>query len=143
VIADRSRYSISAEQSAAADDRCSTALRGSTSHKRRSLLNNGVGFQSNEGLVQYVLIIHEVADYAAWKAVFDQAAQIRKEAGEISYQLLRKESDANQVVHFSRWSSLAEARRFFESPEVSEIRRKAGVKAPEFIYLHELEHGNL
>jgi hypothetical protein len=37
--------------------------------------------------MQYVLIIHEVETYTAWKAVFDQAAGIRKQAGEISYQL--------------------------------------------------------
>lgn len=93
--------------------------------------------------MQYVLIIHEVADYPAWKSVFDRAATLRKEAGEIRYQLLREQSDANQVVHFSEWSSLESARRFFESPEVAEIRRKAGVKAPNFIYLQELEHGVL
>ena len=29
----------------------------------------------------YVLIIHEVAAYPAWKAVFDRAAAIRKRAG--------------------------------------------------------------
>lgn len=28
----------------------------------------------------HVLIIHEVADYSAWKKIFDQAALIRKEA---------------------------------------------------------------
>ena len=39
--------------------------------------------------MQHVLIIHEVESYPAWKAVFDQAADIRKLAGEISYQLLR------------------------------------------------------
>jgi heme-degrading monooxygenase HmoA len=93
--------------------------------------------------VLYVLIIHEVENYAAWKAVFDRAAQIRKEAGEISFQLLREQSDPNKIVHFSRWSSLESARRFFESPELVEIRRNAGVKAPEFVYLHELEHGSL
>lgn len=93
--------------------------------------------------MKYVLIIHEVADYPAWKTVFDRAANIRKEAGEIRYQLLREQSDANQIVHFSQWSSLENARRFFESPEVAEIRRKAGVKAPNFIYLEELEHGIL
>ena len=32
-----------------------------------------------------VLIIHEVADYAAWKRVFDDAAGMRKRAGEIRY----------------------------------------------------------
>lgn len=91
----------------------------------------------------YVLIIHEVAAYPAWKTVFDQAANIRKSAGEISYQLLRYDNDANNIVHFSQWSSLDNARLFFESPELVEIRKKAGVKAPSFIYLEEIEHGVL
>lgn len=93
--------------------------------------------------MQSVLIIHEVESYAAWKAVFDRAAGIRKAAGEISYQLLRFDTDANRVVHFSVWSSLQNARQFFESPELVEIRRQAGVKAPEFHYLEELERGTL
>jgi quinol monooxygenase YgiN len=88
----------------------------------------------------HVLIIHEVADYAAWKIIFDQAAGIRKTAGEISYQLLRYDTDANNIVHFSAWTALDAARRFFESPELVVIREKAGVKAPEFIYLQEIEH---
>ncbi len=91
----------------------------------------------------HVLIIHEVESYPAWKAIFDQAAEIRKSAGEISYQLLLYDHDANQIVHFSKWSSLENARRFFESPELVAIRKKAGVKAPEFIYLQEIEGGLL
>jgi quinol monooxygenase YgiN len=93
--------------------------------------------------MQYVLIIHEVEAYPAWKAIFDQAADIRKNAGEISYQLLRYDNDANNIVHFSKWTSLESARRFFESPELVEIRKQAGVKAPNFIYLHEIERGVL
>jgi len=93
--------------------------------------------------MQHVLIIHEVEDYRLWKGVFDQAAGVRKKAGEISYQLLRYDDDARHIVHFSEWSSLAEARRFFESPELVRIRREAGVKAPEFIYLEEIERGIL
>ena len=93
--------------------------------------------------MQHVLIIHEVEAYPAWKTIFDQAAQLRKDAGEISYQLLRYDNDANNIVHFSRWSSLDNARRFFESPELVEIRAKAGVKAPSFIYLEEIEQGIL
>ncbi len=91
----------------------------------------------------HVLIIHEVESYPAWKIVFDQAAEIRKSAGEISYQLLRYDHDADHIVHFSKWSSLENARRFFESPELVAIRKKAGVKAPEFIYLQEIERGLL
>jgi quinol monooxygenase YgiN len=93
--------------------------------------------------MDYVLIIHEVADYAAWKRVFDNAAGMRKSAGEIRYRLLRRETDGNNIVHFSQWSSLAAARRFFESPELVQIRKDAGVRAPEFIYLDEIEHGVL
>ena len=91
----------------------------------------------------HVLIIHEVEAYPAWKAIFDQAADIRKHAGEISYQLLRYENDANHIVHFSEWTSLDDARRFFESPELVAIRNQAGVKAPAFIYLLEIERGAL
>ena len=91
----------------------------------------------------HVLIIHEVEAYPAWKAVFDGAADLRKRAGEISYQLLRYDQDANRLLHFSAWSSLENARRFFESPELVELRRAAGVKAPDFLYLEEIERGVL
>ncbi len=93
--------------------------------------------------MQYVLIIHEVADYPAWKKVFDSAAGIRKAAGERSYQVLKYETDANKIVHFSAWTSIAAAKTFFESPQLVQIRREAGVKAPEFIYLEPLEAGTL
>ena len=91
----------------------------------------------------FVLIIHKVADYPAWKTVFDNAAALRRDAGEESYQLLRTDTDANRIVHFSRWRSLAAACAFFESERVVQIRKDAGVEAPEFIYLEELEHGTL
>jgi quinol monooxygenase YgiN len=93
--------------------------------------------------VQYVLIIHEVVDYPAWKQIFDKAADIRKQAGEISYQVLKYENDANKIVHFSAWTSIAAAKRFFESPQLVKIRAEAGVKSPDFIYLEQIESGTL
>lgn len=93
--------------------------------------------------MQYVLIIHEVEDYPAWKKIFDNAAGIRKEAGERTYQVLKYESDANKIVHFSQWTSLESAKAFFESPKLVQIRKEAGVKAPEFIYLDQVEQGVL
>ena len=93
--------------------------------------------------MDYVLIIHEVENYEAWKKIFDGAAAIRKEAGEQSYQVLKCPDERNKIVHFSRWQSLAGAREFFESPELVEIRLRAGVKAPQFIYLNQIEEGVL
>ena len=94
-------------------------------------------------MLPHVLIIHEVADYAAWKIIFDRASDIRKEAGERTYQILRYESDPNKIVHFSTWTSTEAARSFFESPRLVQIRKEAGVKAPDFIYLEELAAGTL
>ena len=93
--------------------------------------------------MSHVLIIHEVVNYDAWKKVFDGAAGIRREAGERSYQVLRYENEPQRIVHFSVWTSHADARAFFESPRLVKIREEAGVKAPEFIYLEELESGKL
>jgi quinol monooxygenase YgiN len=93
--------------------------------------------------MQYVLIIHEVENYEAWKQVFDQAESIRKEAGERSYQVLKYDNEPNKIVHFSAWTSTTDARAFFESPALVKIREEAGVKAPEFIYLDQLESGVL
>jgi quinol monooxygenase YgiN len=93
--------------------------------------------------VQYVLIIHEVADYPIWKNIFDGAATIRKQAGEISYQLFKYQNEPNKIVHFSEWTSIENAQKFFESPELVKIRQEAGVKSPDFIYLEQLESGLL
>lgn len=93
--------------------------------------------------MQYVLIIHEVEDYGAWKKVFDNAAGIRQEAGERSYQVLKYENEPNKIVHFSAWTSIRDAKDFFESPKLVKIRKEAGVRAPDFIYLDELESGIL
>jgi len=87
----------------------------------------------------HVLIIHRVADYPACKRVFDTAATMRKTAGEHSYQILRERQDAKMIVHFSTWSSHDDATRFFPSPELEQIRRNAGVRAPNFNCLHRRE----
>ncbi|HAX76053.1 MAG TPA: antibiotic biosynthesis monooxygenase [Cyanobacteria bacterium UBA11372] len=93
--------------------------------------------------MQYVLIIHEVENYDSWKKVFDDASDIRRAAGERAYQVLKYENDPNKVVHFSSWTSIEDAKRFFESPKLVKIRTEAGVKSPEFIYLEQLESGTL
>jgi quinol monooxygenase YgiN len=93
--------------------------------------------------MQCVLIIHEVEDYKSWKNFFDNAADIRKHAGERTYQVLKYENNPNKIVHFSTWTSIDAAKQFFESPKLIEIRMEAGVKSPEFIYLDQLESGVL
>ncbi len=93
--------------------------------------------------LQHVLIIHEVEDYKAWKKIFDNASTIRKEAGEISFQIFKYENEPNKIVHFSLWNDIENAKQFFNSPKLVQIRSDAGVKSPDFIYLDLLESGIL
>jgi quinol monooxygenase YgiN len=90
-----------------------------------------------------VLILHEVRDYPHWHRIFTAAAPLRKAAGERSYQVLREAAQPNLIIHFSVWSSHADARRFFESPRLVQIREEAGVDAPRFLYLQQVDAGVL
>ena len=63
--------------------------------------------------MEYVLIIHDVEDYAAWKVIFDEAASLRAQAGELSYQVLKYQNQANRIVHFSKWWFARKGARFF------------------------------
>ncbi|MFA5921705.1 MAG: antibiotic biosynthesis monooxygenase [Methylococcaceae bacterium] len=77
------------------------------------------------------------------KKNFDVTAPIRKNAREQSYHVLKSDTNPNKIVHFSKWSSTSDAKAFFESAKLVEIRKQAGVKTPEFIYLELLEDGVL
>ncbi len=93
--------------------------------------------------MEYVLIVHDVENYEAWKDIFDAAAEIRAAAGEIRFQVLSSTGDPNRIVHFSRWTSAQAARQFFESDDLVRIRQAAGVKSPQFLYLQERDAGDL
>ncbi len=91
----------------------------------------------------FVLITHEVEDYSFWKKGFDEAAVLRKNAGEIEFQILKYEGNPKVIVHFSKWRSLQAAKSFFESDEVELIREQLGVQRPKFVYLDRIEQGTL
>lgn len=93
--------------------------------------------------IHRVLIIHRVADVAAWQVVFNDAAGLRRTAGEQEYEVLRSVDDPQLVVHVSTWTSVDAARRFFESTRLVAIRAMAGVEAPQFFYLHTIDLGTL
>lgn len=93
--------------------------------------------------MNWVIVIHRVDDLEAWQRIFDEAAPLRRAAGEREYRVMCSQDDRNEVVHLARWSSLQEARAFFESPEVVAIRARAGVHPPRFLYLDELAAGEL
>lgn len=94
-------------------------------------------------MTKHVLIVHKVADYERWRTIFEEAAPLRKAAGELRYHLLAAADDGNQIIHYSQWTTLEAARAFFESDRLVQIRKSAGVEAPQFHYLNLIEEREL
>lgn len=92
----------------------------------------------------FVLItLHKVEDYAKWKTEFDSDIDMRKEAGEKSYQIFHTDDDPNNLAILFEWDSLDNARKFMESNELREKMQKGGVIGePEIRFLEEVEKGS-
>jgi hypothetical protein len=86
-----------------------------------------------------VLIHHEVADYAAWKALFDSAYDWRRKNGERNCRIFRSAGNVNDLTLFFEWESLEKARAFIASEELKTRMASAGVKgAPRVEFLTEV-----
>ena len=77
-----------------------------------------------------VLIHHEVADYSAWKAVFNSAFEWRRKHGERKCRIFRSARNVNDLTLFLEWESLDSARAFIASDELKAKMANAGVKEP-------------
>lgn len=87
----------------------------------------------------HVLVRHRVANFEAWKAVFDEAFMLRKSAGERNFHLYREVNDPSDLTLFFEWESAAMAERFLQSDQLKTAMQKAGVQGePEFHILQEL-----
>lgn len=92
----------------------------------------------------HVLIRHRVDSFDDWKAVFENFADVRKSSGELSYQVLRKDEDSENLYLLFEWDTTDNAREFLESSRLKETMEKAGVtEAPEIHFLNEAIRGTL
>ena len=86
-----------------------------------------------------VLVQHEVADYPAWKAMFDAALDIRHKSGERSCRIFRTAGSVDNLTLLFEWDNLDRAKEFFASELVREKMQTAGVKGqPRLDYLTEM-----
>jgi hypothetical protein len=86
-----------------------------------------------------VLIHHEVADYAAWKSVFDAALDWRHQHGERSCRIFHGAGNVNDLTLLMEWENLDQARKCMASEELKTRMANAGVKGqPRVDYLTEM-----
>jgi len=81
-----------------------------------------------------MLVQHKVKDFADWKNVYDSVADRRDKYGELSDQIYRETSDPNCGTIVFKWDSLANAKKYAQSPELKAAMEKAGVEGPPSIY---------
>ena len=91
------------------------------------------------------LVRHRVADFDAWRKVYDGFAPIQAEHGVHAHQVLRSIENPNDVTVEHTFDSREAANAFFARPDLKEAMSKAGVNADsvEISYFDEVESGTL
>ena len=87
-----------------------------------------------------LLIRHHVADYTAWKAVFDEHELTRHANGSQGGRLFRDAADPNEILVLLEWDDLERARLFADSDDLREAMARAGVTdRPDIWFLEDVE----
>jgi heme-degrading monooxygenase HmoA len=85
-----------------------------------------------------LLVHHRVQDYSAWRKIFDDDDQRRKEYGSTGFQVLKSASDPNDITIIMDWPSVDAAQAFATSDALKEKMKNAGViSQPELMFLEE------
>jgi heme-degrading monooxygenase HmoA len=88
----------------------------------------------------YTLVRITVEDFAKWRAVFDEAATLRRAYGSRGVRVFRSVDKPNEVVLIGDYEDLEKARQLFQSQEFREATKRAGVSGPpEVSYLDEVD----
>jgi hypothetical protein len=84
-----------------------------------------------------LIVRHRVANFEAWKKVFDSMTDVRRAHGWTSAIVYRDASDPNVVTIVNRVKDLDGAKRYGASPELREGMQKAGVQGPPEVHFCE------
>jgi hypothetical protein len=74
-----------------------------------------------------LFVRHDVADFQAWKKVYDEFDSERSGMGVTGHAVFQSESDPNNVTVVHDFESMETARSFLESARLKEIMGQAGV----------------
>ncbi len=78
-------------------------------------------------MANYLTVIHECKDYAAWKKAYDADAAKRAAAGLTEFHVLREYANANLLALMFRVDDVGRAKAFVASPDLSSTMKAAGI----------------
>ena len=71
--------------------------------------------------------LHRVADYDAWRRVYDRVSDVQQELGLTGRAVYRAEGDPNNLLVMQEFRSPQQAHSFFEDSRNREVMQHAGV----------------
>jgi len=87
--------------------------------------------------MKYMLCRNKVADFGAWKDVFDSHAEAQRQSGLHLKNLWRGLDDPNEVFMLFEVTDIEKARSFVSSPKVPEAQRQSGLlQKPQIYFMH-------
>lgn len=75
-----------------------------------------------------LFVRHNVADYQAWRRVYDDFDAERKTLGVTAHTVFQSIDDPNDVTVWHDFSTPQSAKNFASSPRLKDLMGKAGVK---------------
>jgi hypothetical protein len=90
--------------------------------------------ERSDSMASYMVVRHNVRNFAEWKAGYDAHLSKRVEAGLTEKHLLRGADDTNEVFLLFEARDLNRARGFAESADLRETMQKVGVVGKPDIY---------
>lgn len=75
---------------------------------------------------------HHVADYDAWRRVYDSVAGLQREGGVTDKAVYRGAEDPNDVLVMHRFGTAEQAKAFFENADLRAAMQEAGVNMGTF-----------
>ncbi len=84
-----------------------------------------------------LFVRHTVADYAAWRVVYDSVDALRVQHGCTGQQVLRLPADANDVIATHDFPSVKQAEAFAADPGLAAAMQRGGVTSAPRIEIFE------
>jgi hypothetical protein len=85
----------------------------------------GTRRQRKEPEMKILTVIHDVADYDRWKAVFDEFSPAK--GGALFHRVQRSVDDPNNVTIEAGFETVEAATAFRDNPELKQAMQRAGV----------------
>jgi hypothetical protein len=73
------------------------------------------------------VVLHRVADFAAWRQVYDSVADMQKAGGVTGEAVFRMAGDPDNVLVIHHFDTLDQAQAFFANADLGAAMQRAGV----------------